>query len=75
MRDVIRIDGQVKEDEKPVEITHWQGSGGWKKITYLTKKIDRIVYLGNCVREGDMFAAYSLGYIVIYKGHLNSGKY
>jgi len=75
MREVIRIDGQVQEDEKPVEITHWQESGGWKKITSLPKEIDRMVYLGNCVCDGDMFASYNLGYINIYKGHLNSGKY
>ena len=75
MREVIRIDGQVQEDEKPVEITHWQGASGWQKLTCLIKGIDRLVYLGNCVRHGDMFASYNSGHIIIYKGHLNSGKY
>ena len=75
MREVIRIDGQVKEDEKLLELTHFQGTSGWEKIAYFPKGIKRLVYLGNCIREGDMFASYNSSYIIIYKGHLNSGKY
>lgn len=74
MRQVERIDSP-KESDKPVEFTHILDSSGWGTVDAEYLKYDRIVYLGECIGDGDMFAAYSDGLILIYKGHLNSGKY
>lgn len=76
MREVIRIDGK-KESEKPVELTHVLTAcyAGWVEGSAITSVFEKIVYLGNCQEDGDMFACYIGGSIHIYKGHLNSGKY
>ena len=80
MRDVIRVpECTEKEPEcKPIEFTHYKGDNGWIKSSSLRSKpreFDKIVYLGKCSQDGDMFAAYDEDFISIYKGHLNSGKY
>lgn len=67
------------ENEKPIELTH-RKQKGWNKIEEVTaknylKSADKIVYLGKCAEDGDMFAIYAYGYIMIFKGRLNSGKY
>lgn len=62
----------------PVEFTHFQdeGPGGWTETLYHPHECEKIVYLGECTKDGDMFAAYMKdGSIVICKGHLNSGRY
>lgn len=76
MKEVIRIEGIDKETEKPVEFTHYLNScEGWK-MTYNTPRLfNKVVYLGRCPSEGDMFACYYNKVIEICKGHLNSGKY
>jgi hypothetical protein len=80
MRDVIRVpECTEKEPEcKPIEFTHYKGINGWIKsssLRYKPMELDRVVYLGKCDEDGDMFASYYGGFISIYKGHLNSGKY
>lgn len=75
MREVIYIDPQIKE-EKPVEFTHYFEEGkGWAVAIIRPSEYEKIVYLGNCMFNGDMFAVYVDGHIAIYKGHLNSGRY
>jgi len=75
MKEVIRIPDNKTEEDKPVEVTHYLDSDfGWTKTDSIDNP-DKVVYLGRCKNDGDMFAAYERGYIVIYKGHLNSGKY
>lgn len=80
MREVIRIDKKGVND-KPVEFTHYfDENHGWvefdEEMHDNPNDIDQIVYLGKCQLDGDMFAAYEeFGAILIYKGHLNSGKY
>lgn len=75
MREVIRID-KKEENEKPVEFTHWlDNRDGWSKTMNVPSIFDKVVYLGDCIYDGDMFACYRGGEINIYKGHLNSGKY
>ena len=76
MKKVIYINEQVDKDDKPVEFTHRLcEERGWKKCTLEPIDYEKVVYLGKCKYDGDMFAAYSVGHISIYKGHLNSGKY
>ena len=75
MREVIYLD--KKENEKPVEFTHFLcGSDGWTdNFSYKPESCGKIIYLGNSPLNGDMFSAYIGDAILIYKGHLNSGKY
>lgn len=75
MKSVIFIEPQ--ETEKPVEFTHLlDNAHGWIDISYTARAFEKVVYLGKCTMDGDMFAAYhDEGIISIYKGHLNSGKY
>ena len=77
MKQVIIIQEEPIQEEKPVEFTHrLSETKGWEKATYQPSDYDKTVYLGSCAEDGDMFAAYySSGTILIFKGHLNSGKY
>ena len=76
MKEVIRIDNKVKEDDKPVEFTHHlSGDGGWQVNKRSPNEFTKIVYLGCCEVDGDMFSSSDSDCIQIYKGHLNSGKY
>ena len=80
MKNVIiipEITGKEKES-KGVEFTHvLSGGSGWseEKIRKLSET-EKIVYLGKCRVDGDMFAVYTLTNIItIYKGHLNNGTF
>lgn len=76
MKSVIYIDKEEETKEKPVEFTECLDMIiGWRPSLVEPKDYDRIVYLGNCAADGDMFAVYNDKYISIFKGHLNSGKY
>jgi len=78
MKEVIRINQlDQKKEDKPVEFTYQQGEDidGWGDVEFCPSEMDKIVYLGHCEADGDMFAGYMLNTIIIYKGNLNSGKY
>jgi hypothetical protein len=76
MREVIRIQDTAQVEEKPVEFTHYLSpSAGWMDAGWKPNAFEKIVYLGNCNIDGDLFATYLNGTISVYKGHLNSGKY
>lgn len=81
MREVIRIPESIPvvEEVLPIEFTHMLDEyEGWiDSISNLSVfSIQKVVYLGKCSEDGDMFAVYTnLNEIVIYRGHLNSGKY
>ena len=78
MKKVIMIGQEPKEESKGVEFTHsLRGDYGWKKARYTPRDIEvKIVYLGYCKVDGDMFAGYfDNGNIAIYKGNLNNGTY
>jgi hypothetical protein len=77
MREVIRIPDVTQVEEKPVEFTHTLTlKSGWvRAIMYGPSYFERVLYLGKCNQDGDMFVSYKGNYITIHKGHLNSGKY
>jgi hypothetical protein len=82
MREVIRIDKKEEEKERVVFTHILFGYDGWSEVEkplseypVAIKEAQKIVYLGKDCGNGDMFAVYSGGDILIYKGHLNSGKY
>lgn len=75
MKEVIRIDG-TQQNDKPVEFTHFLDvEEGWEGANCKPSDFYKVVYLGNCSLDGDMFAGYKNGAIIIFKGHLNSGNY
>ncbi len=77
MRNVIHIPATdpSTDPEVPTQFTHCLGERGWTGATRKPWEFNKIVHLGKCNKDGDMFAAYEGNYISIYKGHLNSGKY
>jgi len=77
MRKVIFINEPEKSEGKGVEFTHCKdGVKGWVKAISKPNNYGKVVYLGKCERDGDVFAAYNIiGNILIYKGHLNNGTY
>lgn len=76
MKEVIYITDKKEPEEKPVEFTHsLSGGEGWVMCASKPEEYDKIYYLGKCTGDGDMFSATAAGYIFIFKGHLNSGKY
>ena len=74
MKKVTFIEKQIN---KKVEFTHCLGSiNGWITSTPKPSYFNKVVYLGKCSIDGDMFACYSEDVnIGIYKGFLNSGNY
>lgn len=75
MKEVIIIPEVSVSNDKPIEVTHeFIPSDGWVSEREFPPT-DKVIYLGKCALDGDMFAAYYRNRITIYKGHLNSGKY
>jgi len=67
-----------EEESKGIEFTHYlNGKEGWKKSNSNFDEYSKVVYLGKCDIDGDMFAGYfkQAETIVIYKGNLNDGTY
>ena len=76
MRKVIMIGQEPKEESKGVEFTHVLTNNGWSGITSEPNEFEKVVYLGKCLVDGDMFASYfHTGAITIRKGNLNNGTY
>jgi len=76
MKSVIYIEPAEVYGEKPVELTDFfDADNGWVTTDSTPSGCDKVLYLGKCNFDGDMFVTFTEGYINIYKGHLNSGKY
>jgi len=78
---VENISNNSKGKNDCIRLTHFQSiSIGWVKeeadeIAETLEQTERVVYLGECAEEGDMFVLYADdGSIFIYKGNLNNGK-
>lgn len=80
MKTVVTIpDTKTTQKEIPLELTH-RKMEGWRAVNpnLISKKLKhckKVVYLGHCKQDGDMFAVYYGEFIEIWKGNLNSGKY
>jgi hypothetical protein len=78
MRKVIDVSGKTKEESKSIKVTDYLSAhNGWESLhqDFNVDKVDKLLFLGKDVLNGDMFVGYISGYIRIYKGHLNSGTY
>lgn len=74
-KQVIYID-KPETTEKPIEFTYWLSKRGHEETESTPADYEKVVYLGKCHIDGDMFAAYTReGGIAIFSGHLNSGRY
>ena len=76
MRKAIIIGEEPKKESKDIEFTKALSiSRGWIDTCYEGHDFEKIVYLGKCDTDGDMFACYLGGKITIRKGYLNDGTY
>jgi hypothetical protein len=67
-----------EKESKDIQFTHYlNGTGGWQISHPKYDEYSKVVYLGKCNIDGDMFAAYfrEEETIAIYKGYLNDGTY
>lgn len=65
---------ETNKEGRKTELTHIKGCDGWKKYSPLFA-ITRIVYLGKCSQDGDMFAVYYNNMISFCKGNLNDATF
>lgn len=75
MRRAIMIGEEPCEKSKGIEFTYVQERKGWATPYYLPSDMKKIVYLGKCSIDGDMFCTYIKDRVLIYKGNLNDGTY
>lgn len=68
------ISKRERKQDKPIELIAYQSCSGWIEDNHIISTMERIVYLGECISDGDLFAVYDDSEIYIYKGHLNSGN-
>ena len=59
---------EPKEIKKTILTTYLCGPRGWTSGGLKPEYFDKVVYLGNCNADGDMFACYKDDTINIYKG-------
>jgi len=59
----------ARKERQETTLLEEQTRDGWMNVN--GKKIvsfEKVVYLGKCIYDGDMFACYSGGTIAVYKG-------
>ncbi|CAB4138559.1 hypothetical protein UFOVP331_119 [uncultured Caudovirales phage] len=59
---------ESKEIKKTVFTAFLCGLRGWNPSSLTPEDFDKVVYLGKCCCDGDMFACYIRGAINIYRG-------
>jgi hypothetical protein len=77
-RKAIIIGEEPQKESKGIEFTHYFNPKGWGEATIVPqdRQIVKIVYLGKCQTDGDMFAVYfNANTINVFKGNLNDGTY
>ena len=59
---------EVKEIKKTIFTAYLCGIRGWIPSSLNPEDFDKVIYLGNCGADGDMFACYTSDTINIYRG-------
>lgn len=59
---------EPKEVKETVFTHYLDEKHGWRETDDSPKAYEKVIYLGKCRQDGDMFSAYSHGSIVIFKG-------
>lgn len=63
------ISVENKEEKETVFTHYYENRNGWMEATIKPSSYKKVVYLGCCTTDGDMFAGYSEnGAITILKG-------
>jgi putative sterol carrier protein len=57
-----------KKEKKETVFTHELSPNCWGKTEIKPSNFRKVLYIGNCRIDGDMFAAYINRKIIIYKG-------
>ena len=68
MTKYISLEQKEKRNKKTTFEQYLNGVGGWIYAVKTPEDFDKVVYLGNCDIDGDMFACYKQDVIQIYKG-------
>jgi hypothetical protein len=73
MTKYINLEQPSERREKTIFTHYLNGNvkGGWIKIEgqeFNSVKYEKVIYLGNCIIDGDMFACYKDDAIMILKG-------
>lgn len=69
MTKFITVQNDVQKEKKETVFTHlFFGSDGFKITQEIPTSYEKVIYLGKCRLDGDLFACYQADYIEIYKG-------
>jgi hypothetical protein len=68
MTKYISLEPKEKRNKKTIFTKYLCGVDGWIYPSLIPEDFDKVVYLGNCDADGDMFACYVRDVINIYKG-------
>jgi len=68
MTKFINCSEEAKETKKETVFTHLLNSEGFSETIVKPKSCEKVIYLGKCGLDGDMFAYYDGKYIDIFKG-------
>lgn len=75
---VIYLDDRLNSEEKPIQFTHFLIGEKWREASDKPEVYHRVIYAGKNNSNGDIFICIPEEGdedIMIFKGHLNSGKY
>jgi hypothetical protein len=68
MTKYINLETKEKKNKKTIFEKYFYQRKGWIDSSLPPEDFDKVVYLGNCDVDGDMFACYRANVIQIYKG-------
>ena len=68
MTKYISLETKEKKIEKTIFTAYLCGIDGWELSSLNPEDFDKVVYLGKCDEDGDMFAGYKDEEISIYRG-------
>lgn len=67
------------DKSETTKLTHIKTSKGWESfydwVNRANLKIDKVIYLGKCEKDGECFVIYYDGFISFCKGKLNNGVF
>jgi hypothetical protein len=69
MTQFLTIEKETATKENPTIFTHfYKHNKGWIETRLTPENFDKVIFLGTCEMDGDMFSAYICGFIEIFKG-------
>lgn len=68
MTKFLTVQENVQKEKKETVFTHVFEDTGWKPNESKVDSFEKVIYLGNCKYDGDLFACYLIDIIEIFKG-------